>query len=111
MVEPGAAIGSILRFESEEIMDRAFRPRRRRMVSRNRRIAAFEPFQTDDADRSHRLIQERHVNGARLAPKAKQRPASLRKPLGRGRPDRWLDNDTLARAMVPNQLAVTEEIG
>ncbi|KSV83910.1 hypothetical protein N184_34110 [Sinorhizobium sp. GL28] len=51
------------------------------------------------------------MNGARLAPKAKQRPASLRKPLGRGRPDRWLDNDTLARAMVPNQLAVTEEIG
>ena len=75
-IEPRPQVPEPVRLESIEIADRTLEPDRRRMMRADRGKALVVALVADDAALARLLVEQRHVHGALLCPKAHQRPAA-----------------------------------
>ena len=101
MVEPGALVRQALRVESEQVADGALEPQRRRVMQADAGVGIVRTIEADDADARHRRIEQRHVDGVRLAPQAEQAPLAARQGCDRlvpgGNRDRGARPGTMQR--------------
>ncbi len=110
VVEPGAGIRQALGLEPEQITDGPLEPDRRRVMLADRG-KAIGACQAGDADLAGRLVQERHVHGAHLAPQAEQGPLAARQALYRGTPDLGRDHGTRPWPVLPDPAVLGHQVG
>ena len=105
-IEPRPRIGRADRLQAEQIADRAFEPDRRRMARRHARIFAPVAGVADDGDFSGRLVEQRHVHVARVAPQAEQSASAGGEQFDRPRPAVVADKGARPRPVLFDRLAV-----
>ncbi len=81
VIQPRPRVGQAGGLEPEQVLRRALEPDRGRMQLAHGREPPVGTRQAQDADGRGRLVQQRHVHRAGLAPEAEQRDAALRQAL------------------------------
>src|SRR5689334_8152763 len=110
-IEPAARVGRAGRLQPIKVFDGAFEPDRRWMREADRRELAVGATEREHDDLCRRLLDQRHVHAALVAPQPKERGARLDQLRDRVAPAPGRDGDAWEGAMRLRPASVFGDVG